>query len=586
MKNSCFFTVAFAATCLSGANDLNTAVVRGPDAARVAEIAQFMQERPAWTEPLPAARPAKARALLAQPIPDCTDELYLLTTRTGNRTEYQKVYFDRQAMLRELCAAERVERKGAYLARIEELLEAFCAMRSWVMPAHDLKLVNFNGAGITVDLGSSGIAFLMAEALAEVGDGLPPELRTRVLAEVERRVLAPYRASNAVSGEGRGADAGRCWWFFGRSNWNAVCHANVVRAALAVVEGRAGRAAFVEAAERAQRFFLESFLPDGYCSEGGGYWNYGYGHFLELSRAVRAATGGKVDFTRMPRAKEAMLYGFSYRICGDICPVFADGGADAPSRKWLELGAEFWPEMKPMLDAELPPRTVFRNAQVYILRSPVFAIGAKGGTNAELHNHNDIGSYTLTCDGVEVAGDPGGEVYTRFTFSSKRYESKVLNSYGHPVPVVAGGLQMTGALAHAEVVGTRFGEWRDELVYDISKGYAAKPKKLLRKFELDRAAGRAAVSDEVEFDAPSEFESAFVTCSKAELDADGNTLHLTAQSGGRAVRVKVHVEATGGEWRMAEERIDNPGRRSPLRFAVRFLKPVASASVRFVFSRE
>ena len=333
------------------------AVERGPDAGRVAEIAKFLPERPAWTEPLSVANPKKARELLAQPIPDCADELYLLTTKTGNRSTYQKVYFGRQTMLRELCAAERVEGKGTYLARIAELLEAFCAMRSWVMPAHDLKLVNFNGTGITVDLGSSGIAFLMSEVLEEVGDKLPPELRARVRSETERRVFAPYRAANAVSGIA-GTDFKSNWWFFRRSNWNAVCHANVVRAALAAVEDRADRAAFVEAAERAQLFFLESFLPDGYCTEGGSYWNYGFGHFLMLCRAVKAATGGKVDFTRMPRAKEAMLYGFRYRICGDICPVFADGGDGAPSRNLLELGVEFWPEMKPMLSDRLPPRTI------------------------------------------------------------------------------------------------------------------------------------------------------------------------------------------------------------------------------------
>ena len=580
-----FFVVAVAVvSCAAGAGDANVAVERGPDAARVAEIASFLPERPTWTEPLPSANLAKARKLLAQPIPDCTDDLYLLTTRTGNRSEYQKVYFGRTTMLRELCAAERAEGKGEFVARIEELLDALCSMRTWVLPAHDLKLINFNGTDVTIDLFSSGVAFLLAEALEMVGDRLPPELRSRVRAEAERRVLAPYRAANAVSGVDNRAKGN--WWFFRRSNWNAVCHANVVRAALAMVDDRTDRAAFVEAAERAQLFFLESFLPDGYCSEGGGYWNYGYGHFLEMCRAVKAATGGKVDFTRMPRAKEAMLYGFRYRICGNICPVFADGGASAPARKWLELGAEFWPEMKPMLSAELPPRTFFQDAQVYIGRSPVFAIGAKGGTNAELHNHNDIGSYTLTCDGVEVAGDPGGEVYTRFTFSERRYESKVLNSYGHPVPVVAGGLQLTGARAHADVVDTRFEDGRDEIAYDISRGYAAKTKKLLRKFELDRAGGRVVVSDVAEFDAPTEFESVFTTCAKVERDADGRTLHLTAKAGGRTVRVKVGIETSGGEWRLSEERIDNPGMRSPLRFAVHFTAPVQSATVRFAFSRE
>ena len=167
---------------------------------------------------------------------------------------------------------------------------------------------------------------------------------TRALAmrEVERRIFALYRATN------RDSKGPKClhgnWWFYVRSNWNAVCHANVVRAALALVEDRQDRAAFVEAAERGMRYFLESFLEDGYCTEGAGYWNYGFGHYLELAKAVKVATGGFVDLTRLPRAREAMEYGFGYRLVGERSPVFADGGGGAPSANLLKLGRELFGE--------------------------------------------------------------------------------------------------------------------------------------------------------------------------------------------------------------------------------------------------
>jgi hypothetical protein len=42
--------------------------------------------------------------------------------------------------------------------------------------------------------------------------------------------------------------------------------------------------------------------------------------------------------------------------------------------------------------------------------------------------------------------EPGVETYTARTFSRRRYESQLLSSFGHPVPVVAVKLQRTGAL--------------------------------------------------------------------------------------------------------------------------------------------
>ena len=58
----------------------------GPDAARVAEIAAHLPERPGWTDAYMPANPGRARAYLKEPIPDCYDELYLRFKRDGNRT--------------------------------------------------------------------------------------------------------------------------------------------------------------------------------------------------------------------------------------------------------------------------------------------------------------------------------------------------------------------------------------------------------------------------------------------------------------------------------------------------------------------
>ena len=401
------------------------------------------------------------------------------------------------------------------------------------------------------------------------------------MSEMERRIFSLYRATNRDSKGPK--DLHGNWWFYVRSNWNAVCHANVVRAALALIEDRQDRAAFVEAAERGMRYFLESFLEDGYCTEGGGYWNYGFGHFLYLARTVKGATGGFVDLTRLPRAKEAMEYGFGYRLSRHKCPVFADGGAGAPSFDFLKIGVELWPEMKPLVKGDLQPRTCFPAAQVYIMRGKRMAFGVKGGNNAELHNHNDIGSWTLTLDGVEMAGDPGGEGYTARTFSSRRYESDVLNSYGHPVPLVDGVKQGTGAKFAATVQMSTFNDSCDTIQYDLKGAYPAVTnglRSLVRSVSFDRAAECVAIRDTFAFDAPGAFESPIVTYAKVEKGADGRSFTLTV---GKA-RMKVTFEEEGGEWDLVEKAIENPGRPSPLRLAVRFRAPVKDGTVVWRFA--
>ena len=536
-----------------------------PDAARVAEIARHLPELPAWTDEAFPSKAWKGKELLEAPIPDCTDELYLLTSTTGNRERYQKVYFDRLALLKTLAGTARATGDERYLKRTVEFLEAICAERSWTMPAHDLALTNFKGTHLTIDLGSSHRALTLAGTLAQLGDRLPPEVRTKVRTELERRVFALYRATSRDSADGDAFARHGNWWFFCRSNWNAVCHSCVVRAALAVLPDRTDRATFVEAAERAMRYFLESFLPDGYCTEGMGYWNYGYGHFLELTLSVRKATGGFVDYARLPRAKEAMGYSFGYTLDGEHCPVFADGGGGCATERFLDMGCSIWPEFTAVRTGKLPPRTFFPDAQVYIGRAKRISFGVKGGNNDELHNHNDLGSWTMFMDGEEVAGDPGGEIYTARTFSKDRYVSNVLNSYGHPVPRVAGELHLTGAKSKAEIVHCEFSDARDVFAVDISSAYPATRGKrgaLVREVTFDRAAESVAIADRLKVVEPVAFESAVVSYREA---------------------CPFVPSVQGGAWHIEEKTIENPGKKSARRFAVVFDGPVAEATVTWSF---
>ena len=575
-------------------------------------------DRAGWAalaaHPAAAKIVARAEADLRQPIPDTPDDLYLEFWSTGNRSHYQKPYFDRVRQFVTLIVAEALERRGRFIPRITELVDAICTMKSWVLPAHDRTdggQGNFRGTALNVDLFSSQLASHLAYAVNFIGDSLPPETLAKIRAEIERRIFAPLRLSYSLtddSGLIKGKkDPLMQWWICGASNWNAVCHDNVATAALELLDDADDRAFFVANALRGLRYYARGgFASDGYCSEGMGYWNYGFGHLLMLGLVLRDLTDGGIDVFAEPIYRKAAEYAFKYQLERGVSPAFADGNG-APSAANLALVRRVWPDLtcsaaegvspfgtvadgvagiyddhytallgfgkaappSGASDAPLPLRSEFPVGQVWLLRcGQELSVAVKGGHNAELHNHNDVGSYYLVSRGKLLSGDPGGEEYTARTFSSRRYESKVLNSYGHPVPVVGGRLQSTGAKFAAKVLGTEFTDVRDTVVLDISGAYeVASLKSLVRTFVLDRESKSFTVTDRVEFSEPTEYEEAYTTFNGKKF-------------GGVSVDVAVK---TGGETVESAEHIDNPNRISPDRHSVKFASPVASAEISFTF---
>ena len=535
------------------------------NAARVREIAELLPEKPAMVDvEFRADGDAKdvksAARLAASPVDPFPNDLYLEFSQNGNRTHYEAWRGRFLKSLTTLVSGETAERKGRFVPAIAARLEAICTWPSWVLPAHDHSLGNFKNTNVTVDLVSSDLARTLARIFGAVGDALPAETVRRVRDEINRRVFVPYLERPEKQ-----------WWFFCHNNWNAVCHAGCVIAALELIEDRTTRARFVEGAERGLPVFLEfGFEKDGYCSEGMSYWNYGFGHFLELGISVRRATDGKVDYFADPRAIKAMRYAFAYRLDKDISPKFADGSGN-PDENLIRLGLDVWPELKAEAASALPLRSEFPDGQVWLMRLPAgegtgFAFGCKGGHNAEHHNHNDVGSYNVLMDGELVSGDVGAEVYTARTFSGRRYESKVLNSYGHPVPRVGGRLQETGRASAARVVKTGFTDAKDTVVLDLAKAYDCPTlAELTRTFSFDRAARTATVTDHVRFTAPTDFESPIMTTKPEKLKG------------------RYSVTATGGDWEETEEKLENPGRATPYRRAIRFKAPVTEATVSVIF---
>jgi len=602
--------------------------------ARIDEIAAWVaatpqaegasiENRSAWNRL--AATPegkkslAAAEKLLEQPVPEVPEEHYLDFTQNGNRNIYEGYYGKRVSFFLQLIEAECLEAKGRFIPKICEAVDALCALKSWVLPAHDWNLTCFNGQP-HIDLCSAAMAQHLAFGYSWLGGRLPASTREKIWREVDRRVFQPY------IGHARGTVPNRYHhWFHGGSNWNSVCNACVVRAALMMVPSRQLRAEFIAYAEETAPYALAGYTEDGYCSEGMGYWNYGYGHHLQMALAVRTATKGKVDLVADPKTKKVMEYAYGFQIQHGRSPHFADGGGN-PSPVLLALGRQPWPDLvdsdalkqpllaggaacyalrafgqepppaKPTQDM-LPARSWFPDAQVLISRTVAsrrpFGVAMKGGHNNELHNHNDLGSYTLMLGGIVVAGDPGGEVYTARTFSRRRYESKVLNSYGHPVPMVGGKLQLQGRQAEGKVLKTEFTDARDTFVLDYTSAYQpAVPalKSIVRTFVFDRKAMTYTVKDEIECTEPTAFEVPVITYNQWTKNDSASSIVFDVKPLAKASAAskpgKQQVEMTvsaSAPVDFTSEAIENPNRPSPQRLAWKFAKPVEKATFTTVY---
>jgi len=421
----------------------------------------------------------RAEELLETPIPEQSDDLFLDFSRTGNRTRWQRVSGRRRGRVSTLAVAECLENKGRFLPAFEEVVRALCSERTWVMPAHDANLTNFYGKSVDIDLGSSSLSWSLATADYLLADKLSPEIRRLIRDNLEKRTFQPYLDMAADKRT-------KNWWMTTTNNWNAVCLAGVTGSALAVLDSRDDRAFFVAAAEHYSQNFLAGFTDDGYCSEGLGYWNYGYGYYVMLCEMIHQATGGKLDLLQDAKAKQAATFGAKIEIINGVYPAFADcstrarPGSDLMyfvSRR-LGMGLRSWENIDTVsaggslyqsmmysfpnsasrtptaANASVGPgiRSWFDQAGILICRpasnsSSHMAAALKGGHNDEHHNHNDVGSFVVVVGDKPLLIDPGGEVYTARTFSNRRYESNVLNSFGHPVPMVAGKLQKTGRQA-------------------------------------------------------------------------------------------------------------------------------------------
>ena len=424
-----------------------------------------------------------------EPITSILFSKYKLFELTGDRSEFEYgYYFPRRARLAYLCSLTLLDGGEDNISALEDIIWAICDEYSWCVSAHlhpdrGMTIVDKKNAedfiqnGYTgktfrehrecVDLFAAETGFALSETISLLGDKLHPLVVDRAKKEVLSRIIEPFMAINEPFG-----------WEGGTHNWTSVCAGSVGSAAIYLISNDGALARLIRhVADAMDRYFL-GFSPEGVCTEGVGYWMYGFSFFACFAELLYQRTGGRIDMMIGEHQERIATFIQRARMTDNLFPSFSDCGigmnfnlglfehlhrkfksVEMPPAKYMyKLNDDhcfrFCNFIRSMVwySGELPEAgqpqgdTFFDGAQWAISRAgDGTAFAAKGGYNAEPHNQNDVGQFILLSKGEMLFPDLGAGVYSRQYFGPKRYSDFFNNgSQGHSVPMINGITQSHG----------------------------------------------------------------------------------------------------------------------------------------------
>ena len=553
-------------------------------------------DRKAWEslpEPVRKDLIANGERYLRYDWPDLPATLFLEYAREGNRSRYEHEHFARRTALTDLIIAECVEGKGRFLDDIANGVWAICEESFWGVPAH----VGAQKAGSGLPDPAEPVVDLFAaetgESLAwtsyllgERLDRVSPMIRKRIGHEIDRRILTPCLTRD---------DFGWMGFSGGRvNNWNPWCNSNWLACTLLIEPDESRRIGAVAKIVRSLDHFFDAYDDDGGCDEGPGYWSRAGGSLFDCLDLLRGATNGAIDVYDQPLVKEIGRYICRVHVAGDYFVNFADASAKAspPGELVYRYGkrigddrlaafgtyffardraeglgfaggggytvGRYLPEIfnaAELRAAQAKPALVrdvwLSGIQVMTARcgegaADGFFIAAKGGHNAESHNHNDVGSFIVYRDGRPILIDVGVETYSRKTFSSQRYEIWTMQSAYHNLPTINGVMQSPGREFAARNVAYEADDNHAQLRLDLAGTYPkqASLKSWVRTVRLNRGKDIVLTEDYALEQPAGEITLSLMTPCKVEVQKEGRLLLATADANEPRVAVTVLYDET------------------------------------------
>lgn len=418
---------------------------------------------------------------------------------TGNRTVYERSYSKHRSVMTTAALLSLIyPEEQKYVDCLMDAIYTLCDAYTWCLPAHQPNAdVNNN---CHIDLCASGMAFYLAEIYTLLEDRLEPLIKSRINAELDRRIFTPFLENVPYS-----------WWETSTSNWTAVCTGSVACAFMLMRPEKARE--LIPRFEKSMAGFISGFSEEGVCLEGAGYWNYGFGNFLPYADMINTFTGGEIDHFKNPKIKKIATFFQKVFLSGRITISFADGEerASRVMGRMHFIKSKYPDEMKSTgvkyatfsHTYEFPTRLrealwffeeedsgdddfdsdfYAPSAQWYIRHAKKYGFATKGGNNRELHNHNDIGHFIYAKNERQILCDLGAGVYERRYFGDHRYECLEPSARSHSIPIIDGELQKFGC----EYVARDFKYENDTVTLDMSRAYGIldESERIDRRFDL------------------------------------------------------------------------------------------------------
>ena len=461
-------------------------------------------------------------------MPELSRELFDEYEITGNRLRYEEGYFKRREFLSTFGLASVIWHKKEDIEKLEYVIKGICSEECWALSAHVKRLENPNWR-MTIDLTASETGHTLAHLYTLLKDELSEETKECIRKEVFRRILTPFMSAKAPA----------YGWEDATNNWNAVCCGNIGSTAIFLLEDGAEKEKLLSRIRYAiETYYLEGFGADGACTEGLGYWGYGFMNMVVFAMDQRSldptydlmafektekiahfqekcyfAHGRTISFSdgsgkgKYPMGLTCCLADL-YRDIRFPDPVYARGFTGDRCWNWNELYTG-WRWTKQYLEdvkngiVEAPKPLAgagvefLPDAEWCILRGEYnTAVVAKGGNNDEPHNHNDVGSFFYLVDGEALLDDLGSGEYTKKYFSNERYEIFCTRGLSHNIPVIGGSDQKAGSEYRADAFEVRDG---NTILISFAKAYGVENlQKLSRKLTFEERSGMLTVEDHAE----------------------------------------------------------------------------------------
>lgn len=458
------------------------------------------------------------------PVVKATD--YLEIIRSGDRK--QEVYAAPRAVLLALVMGELAEGEGRFLDQIINGVWYYSEQTWWGWSAHlpqpdglpDIK-------NPSIDLGVGEISNILSWTwylFKDEFDRIHPLISKRLKDEIMYKAVIPYYERDDF------------WWmgFADRSvnNWNPWTNHNMLTSILILEDDYEKKIKGVQKVIRSLDVFINGYPDDGGCDEGPSYWGRAGASLYQNLDLLKRATRGEFDVFDNQLIKNMGSYIYKAYIDYPYFINFADADATTNSRPGIiyrygkdiqdptmqKFGAflakaQDWDQNTPggKIDEQIMnlmyleeilnapaenalisefflPETEIGGARDQAGSTEGFFFAAKGGYNAESHNHNDAGSCVMYYNGKPCLIDLGREKYVAKTFSSRRYEIWTMQSQYHNLPKINGKDQAPGSEYKAKNTQFTGNSRKATFSTDISGAYPATANVLSweRSYTLDR----------------------------------------------------------------------------------------------------